>query len=238
MSREHAIPPSSCCDGTGAVGICLVIVAGPQGSGKSTAQRHLVYRYCNVVLLREAAQILFDTDRKRGVTLGGALVGSDFERRILELDLERMRRISFQGRREAIYLDETNIFSVAHESLKDPSFAQEMHQRYLQALRNFRVGVLFTNVSPEISWMRRRRVYERRYRGAGDLEEKMRRSKEYLWKVYPEMIKLYWRLPFVKRLVETEGPRVGLGRKVEDAFEQICQELSFIPIQRGTAKAR
>jgi len=238
MSREDLLAASPSASNIGSVRICFVIVAGPQGSGKSTAQRHLAYSYGNIVTLREAAQILFDEDRRRGIVSGGALVGSRFEKRILNLDLERMSRISLQGNSKMIYLDETNIFSVAHESLKDPLFARQMYEKYVQALNSFRVGLLFTNVPPEISWMRRRRLYERRYRGMADFEEKIRRSKEYLSKIYPEMIKLYERLPFTKRIVHTAGPRSELGPRVVGAFEQICRELSANPIRRNTIEAR
>ena len=218
--------------------ICLVIVAGPQGSGKSTAQRYLAERYSNIVTLIEAARILFDEDRSKGIVSGGALVGSGFEKRIMNLDLERMCKISLEGSSQTIYLDETNIFSVAHESLKDPVFAQQMYEGYMKALNSLRVGILFTNVPPEISWMRRRRLYERRYKDIADFEQRIRRSREYLWRIYPEMIKLYERLPFAKRLVHTVGMRSELGPKLVGAFEYLCRELSATPIRRVTIPER
>jgi len=218
--------------------VCLIIVAGPQGSGKSTAQRYLAERYSNIVTLIEAARILFDEDRRKGTMLGGALVGSEFEKRIMNLDLERMSKISVEGNRQMIYLDETNIFSVAHESLRDPVFAQRMYENYMKALDSLRVGILFTNVPPDISWVRRRRLYERRYKDMTDFEERIRKSREYLWRIYPEMIKLYERLPFAKRLVHTVGMRSELGPKLVGAFGYLCRELSATPIRRVTMPAR
>jgi len=218
--------------------ICLIIVAGPQGSGKSTAQRYLAERYSNIVTLIEAAKVLFDEDRSKGIVLGGALVGSGFEKRIMNLDLKRMSKISLEGNSQAIYLDETNIFSVAHESLRDPVFAHQMYEGYMKALNSLRVGILFTNVPPEISWMRRRRLYERRYKDIADFEQRIRRSREYLWRIYPEMIKLYERLPFAKRLVHTVGMRGELGPKLVGAFEYLCRELSATPIRRVTIPER
>jgi len=238
MSRELACRGCLGAGDNGSSRICFIIVAGPQGSGKSTAQRHLAQRYSNIVILIEAARTLFDEDRSKGIVSGGALVGSGFEKRIMNLDLERMSKISLEGDSQRIYLDETNIFSVAHESLKDTAFAQQMYESYMKALRSFRVGILFTNVSPEISWMRRRRLYERRYKGMTDFEERIRKSREYLWRIYPEMIKLYERLPFAKRLVHTAGLRTELGPKVVGAFEYLCRDLSVIPTRRNTILAQ
>jgi len=198
----------------------------------------LAERYSHVVTLIEAARILFDEDRSKGIVSGGALVGSGFEKRIMNLDLERMNKISLEGNSQTIYLDETNIFSVAHESLRDLVFAQQMYESYMKALSSFRVGILFTNVPPEISWMRRRRIYERRYKGMTDFEERIRKSREYLWRIYPEMIKLYERLPFAKRLVHTAGLRSELGPKLVGAFEYLCRELSATPIPKNIIQAQ
>lgn len=205
-------------------GRAYVIIGGPQASGKSHAQRHLVRTYKNIVALREAGQILLEREREEGSLLGGALVDKEFEKMVLQLDLERMREIPHEPSNK-IYLDESNIFAVAHARVKNPDLAEILFLKYSQALSSFNAGVIFVHVAPEVSWERRERVYTQRYRGSPNYGYKMKRSKDYVFRIYPFLMELYRTLPYPKRQVEGTVLRAEFEKNVETAFESICDEI-------------
>jgi len=199
-----------------------VIIGGPQASGKSLAQRHIGATYRNIVVLREAAQVLLERERKRGNVIGGALVDREFERRVLQFDLERMRNIPHKPSND-IYVDESNIFTVAHARVKNADLAETLFLKYTQALNSFSTGIVFIHVTPEVSWNRRELAYVRRYQGTADFEDRMKRSKEYILQLYHHMTTLYQTLPYPKQRVEGAVPFHEFERNVENAFEEVCQ---------------
>lgn len=205
-------------------GRTYVIIGGPQASGKSHAQRHLVRTYKNIVALREAGQILLEREREKGNLLGGALVDRQFEKGVLQLDLERMKGIPHEPSNN-IYLDESNIFAVAHARVKNPDLAEILFLKYSQALSSFDTGVIFTHIAPEVSWKRRERAYTQRYMGSPDFEDRMKRSRDYIFQLYPFLMELYRTLPYPKQQVEGTVPHAEFEKNVETAFEKICDEI-------------
>jgi len=208
-------------------GQAYVIIGGPQASGKSHAQRHLERTYNNIVALRETGQILLEREKKNGNLLAGALVDKEFEKRVLQLDLERMRSIPREPSNN-IYLDESNIFAVAHARVKNPDLAEILFLKYSQALSSFNTGVTFIHVAPEVSCERRERVYTQRYMGSPNLEDRMRRSRDYIFQLYPFLMELYRILPYPKQQVEGTVPHAEFERNVETAFEKICDEMEVV----------
>ena len=208
-----------------------IVVAGPQASGKSVAQRHIARTYKNIIVLREAGQILLERERERKNVLGGALVDSEFEKRVLQLDLARMQNIRHKPG-SYVYVDESSIFAVAHARVKNPDLAEILFLKYTQALDSFNTGIVFTHVAPEISWERRERVYARRYEGASDLAARMKRSKEYIFQLYPHLVALYRTLPYPKQQVEGAVPFQEFRKCVETAFEKVCKEMGVASERR------
>lgn len=199
-----------------------IIIGGPQASGKSVAQRHIGRTYRNIVVLREAAQVLLEGERQKGIVLGGALVDREFETRVLQFDLERMRNITHKPSND-IYVDESNIFTVAHARAKNMDLAEMLFLKYRQALSSFSTGVVFIHVTPEVSWRRREPAYVRRYQGSPDFEDRMKRSKEYIFQLYRHLTTLYQALPYPKQQVEGSVPFYKFEKDVETAFEKVCQ---------------
>jgi len=211
--------------------VAYVIVAGPQASGKSVAQRHIAMTFKNTIVLREAGQILLEREQERGNALGGALVDSEFEKRVLQLDLARMQNIRDTPSRY-IFIDESNVFAVAHAKVKNPDLAEILFLKYTQALDSFNTGIVFTHVTPQVSWERRQRVYEKRYEDALDLSARMKRSKEYIFQLYPHLVALYETLPYPKQQVEGAIQFQEFKKCVETAFEKVCREMGVTSERR------
>jgi len=199
-----------------------VIIGGPQASGKSLAQRHIGTTYRNIVVLQEAAQVLLEREREKGNVLGGALVDREFEWRVLQFDLERMGNILHKPSND-IYVDESNIFTAAHARVKNADLAETLFLKYTQALDSLSTGIVFIHVTPEVSWRRRGLAYVKRYQGSVDFEDRMKRSKEYIFQLYRHMTALYQALPYPKQQVEGAVPFQEFERNVETAFEKVCQ---------------
>ncbi len=211
--------------------VAYVVVAGPQASGKSVAQKHIARTFENTIVLREAGQILLEKEQERGNTLGGALVDSEFEKRVLQLDMARMKNIR-DTPSSYIYVDESSIFAVAHAKVKNPDLAEILFLKYTQALDSLNTGIVFTHVTPEVSWERRQRVYEKRYEGTSDFAARMKRSKEYIFRLYPHLVALYKTLPYPKQQVEGAIPFQEFNKCVETAFEKVCREMGVISERR------
>lgn len=207
--------------------IPFIIIGGPQASGKTTAQEHIKETYRDIIILKEAAQILIEEERKRGLAIGGALVSSDFERKILDFNLKRMNEILSKGNPGKIYLEETYIFNLAHMAVKIPEMVGEYYPKYVESLKPFNVGIIFINVPPEVSFERRKPEYMRRYEGRENFDELMRKSKDYIYKIYPSFIAVYKRLPFPKRWVDATVSMQNYKKIVETTFESLCDELKI-----------
>ena len=202
-----------------------VIIGGPQASGKSVAKKHLEETYENIVIFPESAQTILNNYRKKGIILGGALANIDFQKRILESDLERMKRI--HKSREVVYVDESNLFTVAHVIVKNSKLADLFLAKYMQTLESFEVGIIFTDIAPDVSWKRRKQVYMKRYEGTPNFKDNMKHSKEYIFQLYPHLIELYDALPYPKQKIDGTVTFDDFKQSVESAFEKIYEEVDI-----------
>jgi len=85
------------------------------------------------------------------------------EHEIAERDLERMDDL-IQKSDDRIYLDETNIFTLAHARNRGLDIGNLVSE-YRHRLQTLNAAILFLNVPPEVSWERRKVRYQERVTG-------------------------------------------------------------------------
>ena len=171
-----------------------LIIAGPQASGKTTTKNYLEKRCndCNnknVIFLQETRSII---NRKYN-PFGALTITRDLEYKIIEEDLKRLKDIEeTEKNKEIIYVDETSIFSLAHSGLHNIE-TKPYFKEYLDVLKKLNPKILFLDVKPEISWLRRKEKYEKKVADMGEDErgEAMKEFRIYLDYVYPELIKMF-----------------------------------------------
>ncbi len=207
----------------------IVIVAGPQSAGKSTVLTKLNYQPAAVAPLFPGgtAPFLFPIQESRQIVvhkhmlLGGIFMSLENEREVVACDLERMDRMLEQDQTRFIYLDECNIFTVAHAAAHDMFDIQGYWDKYIQRLTKLKASVIFIDIPPSISWERRLPRYQQRlvYFPREQHEEILARYQAYLEDLHPRLHDVYSRLPFPKAMLN------GLHSE-ENVLRAVCQEIS------------
>jgi thymidylate kinase len=146
------------------------VIAGPQCAGKSTAKNYLYARYMsqsaanlhpprNLALLQEMRQLVM---HERAIH-SGIFIDAETEDEIIRRDLERLEIIR-DSASDRVYLDETNIFTLAHARRHSVTIEQSL-RRYRELLQSLNANVIFFSASPSLSWTRRKPRYEERVAG-------------------------------------------------------------------------
>jgi hypothetical protein len=145
------------------------VLAGPQCAGKSTVKGYLYARFMtlrpgephprNLVLLQEMRQLVM---HEHGIH-SAIFIDSCTEVEIVERDLARMDDI-LRHDDERLYLDETNVFTLAHATRRGLDTAPHL-VAYVERLKRLDAAVLFFDLAPALSWSRREARYNERVRG-------------------------------------------------------------------------
>ena len=158
----------------------VVVIAGPQASGKTTAWRFLSDKCGGRAGFYEEMNpyVLFPERAK----LGNLAVDEEMERKIHEADVARVSEVLKEG---MVGVIETLMFhAVYYEEFLGEEFYHQGMRDYEEALRGVEVGVLFIDTTPEVSFARywRRVVGEIERRGLKG--EEARRWGEEMMKKY------------------------------------------------------
>lgn len=193
------------------------IIAGPQAAGKTTFIRYLNEKYKNnrISFLQEAREIVNNKYKLKGAI---SMTTLD-EIEAIELDTRRMYEIREELKNDSnrIYIDECNIFTLAHTSTHGISI-DEYFKEYCFLLEKLNPFIVFFDVPPEVSWRRREEVYRKRVK---DLQSKeqgkiLREYKKYIEKVHPELIKLYQKINFPKIHINTNSLQKSLTNVIKN----------------------
>ncbi len=182
----------------------LLIIAGPQSSGKTTIWKLLKKHYRSATFIDETNQYTVQ-DKKH---LGAAYVDKDLEAKIIRADIKKITGINKPVK---LVIIETSIFhSLYSEALGDEKKAHVFYSEYLRSFRRFKPKVLFIDTKPLISWKRRKKYYLGRIKKAGinDRQQKSEMLKKYknkIFQLYPFWIKYYQALPFPKIRVKNSS---------------------------------
>jgi hypothetical protein len=186
----------------------LVIVAGPQASGKSTSLSRIrdillfVYpgisegKTINPIILQEARQIIV---HKYHVA-GGIFLNKKNEKEIIGIDFIRMKKILKELDESLLYFDECNIFTLAHAEAHGIKIPDDYFNRYLELLKKLHAVIIFLDINPKISWARRKESYRTRLHrfSEGSRESLLKKFQQYLEKLHPGLNKIYDRIELPK----------------------------------------
>jgi thymidylate kinase len=213
----------------------ILIIAGPQAAGKTTVINKLISQPYNVADLfpRQDPPLLFPLQESRqiivhkDVLLGAIFMTAEQELQVIECDLRRMDLIQQRNHKPAVYVDECNIFTIAHALAHGVTQVQDYWDQYVTRLKELTARVIFVDVPPEVSWERRRRRYEQRLIYFAESEHKaiMDNYRDYLFKLYPLLHQVFNCLPFPKDTVSGQMSE-------ENVLKAVCQK--FAMFSNGT----
>ena len=223
----------------------LIIIAGPQAAGKTTAVSQICSYFSAlspilnssgrkippIFPLQESRQIIVHKD----ILLGAIFMTPEQEEEVVACDLARMDLILSRSRDRLVYLDECNIFTIAHATAHGVAGVENHWQEYISRLNQLNAKIIFLDVGPEISWERRRRKYEQRliYFPANRHESIMRRYREYLARLHPILLDVYHRLPFPKEIIDARKPEKDVIQGITSALTKLSDTLKPTTRKRG-----
>lgn len=212
----------------------FIIIAGPQAAGKSTVISQINDQYqamyplssafgmgkipC-LFPLQESRQIVVHTN----VLLGGTFMTEEQELEVVKCDLKRMDTILSQPHDNLVYLDECNIFTLAHANANGFSEVEKYWQEYIDRLVKLQAAVIFLDVHPEVSWERRHHKYQQRMVCFPEYEHAVVLGKyyEYIQKLGPALLSVYEKLGIPKRLIDASLSLKTVMQNVNRALAEL-----------------
>lgn len=185
-----------------------VLLCGPQAAGKSTCvgslRDFLLNLYPCLPLSAELGSFCLQESRQIIVrkyhAMGGIFLTVEQEREIIATDLYRMTVITRELDDSTFYVDETNVFTLAHAKVHGIDLFTEFWPQYMALLKELQAVVVFMDIDPATSWQRRKHIYKNRlYRfPQKDRRKILKRFEEYLGQLYPELLDIYEKLEIPK----------------------------------------
>jgi len=199
-----------------------IIFAGPQGAGKSTLIRHLCNRDLKITPLQESRQVIVHKYLRDGAIFMTELD----EIEVIHHDMTRMFTIRGQNSRNRVYIDETNVFTLAHARAHGIDLVAGYYRQYCDILKTLNAAIVFVDASAEVSWTRRRHRYAQRLWDLAEEERLhfMARYEAYLVKLRPELLALYDGLDLPKVKIGGNSSLKECCQASEEAFRQFCSQ--------------
>ncbi len=185
-----------------------LIIAGPQAAGKTTTIRYLSEQYKKgsffeeVSFFRESREIV-----NSKYSLKGAVSITQLDEiETIELDLRRMSQLQ-KGIENRCYFDESNIFTLSHAAMRHIPI-KSYFDDYYSLLEKLNTRVIFLDITPEISWKRRKSEYIKRVENLPykEQEKMLAEYKNYISSVYNRLLKLYEMINFPKIKINASLP--------------------------------
>jgi|ERR1035437_581190 thymidylate kinase len=209
----------------------LIIIAGPQAAGKSTAIARLNEQYQSISPLfgRRQKPLIFPLQESRQIVvhahmlLGAIFMTPEHEQEVVAWDFKRMDTLAERKKDRIVYLDECNVFTIAHAMAHGIDAVKIHWSDYVQRLQRLNAKVIFLNVPPDLSWERRRRRYEQRlvYFPKKEHGRIMASYKNYLAQVHPLLKDVYSRLPIPKRFIDARQPNKVVLEEVSQSLAEL-----------------
>src|SRR3989344_6288546 len=199
----------------------IVIIAGPQAAGKSTVIANLNRRFIKQRLVSARSPVLFVLQESRqiiahkNISLGAIFMTPAEECEAVECDLNRMNLILRRDHRHVVFIDECNIFTIAHALAHGIKDLEQYREAYYTRLKALHAAVVFLDVPPALSWERRRKQYDKRlvYFPRKDHADITMRYRRYLELIHPLLHEMYESLPFPKAMIDATGGKSLLIKK-------------------------
>lgn len=178
----------------------LVVIAGPQASGKTTGWEFLKNKYGQMADFYEEINpyVVFPEKAK----LGGLVVTPEMQLELHKVDIDILRK--------AVKTDKLKVFeTLMFHGVYYPQGLSD----YKKVLERKKVGIIFIDVKPEISFRRRKKEYLRRIEQeinekkligeeAGEFErEMMDKYRQRIEKLYPLWKRVYDEIDYAEKRV-------------------------------------
>jgi len=199
----------------------LVIIAGPQSSGKTTLFNVLKNRYPNLRFIDEVNVYQLAGENHPG----GAFSDKTLELKLLEEDLNRLKNVD--DKRTTVI--ETGIFHLVYcEKFCGRDTARIYLEKYVQIYNKLQPLLFFIDTKPEISWRRRQEKYKDRIARAGitdekDIIKKLSRYQKHLFALYPIWLKFFDKIPYEKIIYRNSY--VSEAEFIREAFLELQKSL-------------
>lgn len=186
----------------------LVIISGPQAAGKSTSigkindllRYRLGEKYVVPFVLQEARQIIVHKYH----SMGAIFLDIEHEKEIIETDFFRMEKILSEIDDSLIYLDECNVFTLAHAKAHGEDLSDLFFDKYIDYLKRLNAVVVYIDLDPDISWRRREQSYRSRLFRFPEEEREgiLTRYFEYLRRLHPELKNVFEKIRLPKIVID------------------------------------
>lgn len=175
----------------------LIIIAGPQSSGKTTVFKRLQQKYPHWSFFPEINPYFFNKQH-----LGAAFADKKLTLMVTDKEIESAKRLI--GHKQTLVL-ETSIFHLVYVKFyAGEKEANQYFQTYLRLYDKFDPLIIFIDTKPEISWQRRKEKYLKRLANIPDPRIKNEMFSTYqqrLYDLYPLWLKYYYLIPFKKIMI-------------------------------------
>lgn len=179
----------------------LLIIAGPQSSGKTTVLKLLETKYPEANFIQETNQYSLVNKNH----LGAAYVTCDIEKQIVSEDIRIIKKID---RNKNLVIMETGIMHMGYvEEICNKKIADRFFQKYISAHKDLEPTVIFIDTNPQISFKRRKKYYLQRIQNIGitkseEIDEILRKYENKIKKLYPYWLKYFKKVPFKKIMIK------------------------------------
>lgn len=187
----------------------LLIIAGPQSSGKTTAFNYLKNKLINNRKKKETVKFIPEINPYSIAGknhLGGAFTNKELEIKIIEKDLEILKNIKILPDYITPIIIETGIFHLVYgEIFCGKSLTNIFYKKYLRLHKNLKTKIIFIETKPKVSWKRRKAIYKKRtanFTNPQGRKEVLERYRLTIERLYPLWLKWYKKMPFEKYMIK------------------------------------
>lgn len=192
----------------------LIVVAGPQSSGKTSTLKLISDKFPHLPIINETNQYGLISKKH----MGGAFVTCEIEKKILETDIKLVAEINHKL---PVIVIETGIFHLVYaEYLIGKKEADQYFRNYLKAHQNLEPIVLFINTLPSVSWKRRKSIYLQRIKDNNivnqqEKKEMLRKYRNNIYRLYPLWLKYFKKIPYKKyKINNSRKSRIDFERDI------------------------
>ena len=202
----------------------LVVISGPQAAGKSTSIKKIHQLLTDVYpcfpgakpivpfALQEARQIVVHKYH----AMGAIFLTEEQELEMIDIDFGRMKTILGELDYRLLYIDECNIFTLAHAKAHGINLTDVYFPQYIEYLQKLNAHFIFLNIPPETSWARRKESYQSRMFRFPESERKgiMERYFGYLETLHPALNEIFDKIDLPKIKIDARASNEKVVKEI------------------------
>jgi len=148
--------------------------------------------------------------------MGAIFLTEEQELEMIDIDFGRMQKILGELDYRLLYLDECNIFTLAHAEAHGINLTDEYFPKYIEYLQKLNAHFIFLNIAPETSWTRRKESYQSRMFRFPEEERQgiMGRYFDYLETLHPALNRIFDRIELPKIKIDAKTTNEKVVKKI------------------------